>query len=318
MAHTKFDPKALIEEFQDYLRVQRSVADNTLSSYQADLRQFFEYYLGGTKELSVQLSKIKEQDIRKFLDHLAEHKISLRSIQRKMTALRGLFRYLLSKGYLKNSPVEDIKTPRLETSLPQVFSVQEVESLLAAPDRRQSLGMRDAAMLELMYSCGLRVTELLDLELNAIRWDEGSLIVRGKRDRERWVPMGKVAREALREYLETARPTLMKGRYHENVFVNNRGLRLTRQGYWKILKAYALKLQFKRDLHPHILRHSFASHMLERGADLRSIQELLGHSDIATTQIYTHVNAQMLKNEYDKFHPRVKESPVGKDLGERV
>lgn len=303
---SRLDPKVLIDEFQEYLRVQRSVAENTLTSYYADLRQFFEYILKSSESVTVDLEKLSSNDIKAFLDHLADQDISLRSIQRKMTALRGLFRFLVSRKYLEKSPAEEIKTPRLKTSLPQVFSIAEVEALLAAPDRRTALGLRDAAMLELMYSCGLRVTELLDLELSSLKWEEGVLLIRGKRDRERWVPMGKMAQSVLKEYIESSRPELMKGRYHDFVFVNSRGLHLTRQGFWKILKAYALKLTFKKDLHPHILRHSFASHMLERGADLRSIQELLGHSDIATTQIYTHVNAKMLKEEYGKFHPRMK------------
>lgn len=303
-ASAGLDPKTLLEEFKEYLQVHRSVAQNTLSSYLADLRQFFDYLKGD--KATVFINRVDEAKVRDFLDHLAEQKISLRSIQRKVTALRILFRFLIVKEYVTKSPMEKIKTPRLKVSLPEVFSVEEVESLLSAPDRSTNLGLRDATMFELMYSCGLRVTELLDLEISLIKWDEGSLVVKGKRDKERWVPMGKVASQLLKEYLEKARPVLMKERYHDYVFVNNRGLRLTRQGYWKILKSYAGKLSFKKDLHPHILRHSFASHLLEGGADLRSIQELLGHSDIATTQIYTQVNAKKLRDDYEKFHPRMK------------
>lgn len=302
----KLDTQSLLEEFKSYLQVQRSVAPNTLSSYAADLRQFFEY-LKADKD-GFEVDKIDERVIRSYLDHLAKNNISLRSIQRKVTAIRVLYRFLMTKGYAEQSPVTKIKTPRLKVSLPEVFSIEEVESLLTSPDRREPLGARDAAMFELMYSCGLRVSELLDLELHSIRWDDQSLVVRGKRDRERWVPMGKMAAKALKEYLDQFRSQLMKGRYHDFIFVNNRGLRLTRQGYWKILKAYSKKLSFKKAVHPHILRHSFASHMLERGADLRSIQELLGHTDIATTQIYTQVNAKKMQEDYDKFHPRIKDS----------
>jgi integrase/recombinase XerD len=172
---------------------------------------------------------------------------------------------------------------------------------------------RDLAMLELMYSCGLRVSEMLDLTLSSIQWEDGSLLVKGKRDKERWIPMGKFAREALKSYIEDTRPLLMKGRYHDSVFVNQRGLKLTRQGFWKILNSYSAKLKFKKKLHPHILRHSFASHMLERGADLRSIQELLGHTDIATTQVYTQVSSTKLREDYEKFHPRAKTSPLSKE-----
>lgn len=302
-ASSKLDSQVLLEEFRDYLQVQRSVANNTLGSYLADLRQFFEYAGGGQRQ--VQLDQLTEEKLRAYLDHLAEQAISLRSIQRKLTALRILFRFFVAKAYLEKSPAEKIKVPRVQLSLPEVFSVQEVESLLAAPDRRQNLGLRDSAMFELMYACGLRVTELLELELGSINWEDGSLLVKGKRSRERWVPMGRYCMKALKEYLNSARVQLMKGRYHDTVFVNNRGLPMTRQGFWKVLKSYASKLQFKKTLHPHILRHSFASHMLERGADLRSIQQLLGHSDIATTQIYTQINADKLREDYEKFHPRI-------------
>jgi len=303
-ASVGLDAKTLLEEFKDYLQVQRAVAFNTLSSYQADLRQFFEF-LNPEKGV-IDFTKVNEARVRAFLDHLANQQISLRSIQRKITALRILYKFLIFKSYVDASPMEKIKTPRLKVSLPEVFSAEEVGRLLSAPEKQTDLGLRDGAMFEIMYSCGLRVTELLDLELGSIKWDDGSLIVKGKRDKERWVPMGKNALQALKAYLEKARAKLMKGRYHDFVFVNNRGLRLTRQGFWKILKAYAQKLSFKKDIHPHILRHSFASHMLEGGADLRSIQELLGHSDIATTQIYTQVNAKKLRNDYEKYHPRVK------------
>lgn len=306
MAHSRVDPKVLLEEFGDYLRVQRSVATNTLSSYRTDLRQFFEF-LGAHKE-ALHLKDLNESRIRAYLDHLADEKISLRSIQRKVTAIRVLSRFLLLKKYLEENPAEKIKTPRLKQALPEVFSIKEVEGLMTLPDRTTLLGKRDLAMFELMYSCGLRVTELLDLELQSIRWDEMSLIVKGKRDKERWLPIGKKAGAALKIYLDETRSNLMKGRYHDFVFVNNRGLRLTRQGFWKILKSYSLRMGLQKALHPHILRHSFASHMLEGGADLRSIQELLGHSDIATTQIYTQVNAQKLKADYKKYHPRSKKS----------
>lgn len=311
---SRLETKALLQEFLDYLKVNRGASQNTLLSYAADLKQFFDFLDSKSdrveKKFLVNFSVLTEKQIRGFLDHLSAEKISLRSIQRKITTLRILFKFLIARGYAETSPLEKIRTPRLEVPLPQVFSVKEVESLLKAPDRSTVLGARDIAMLELMYSCGLRVSELLDLQLAHIQWDDGSLLVRGKRGKERWVPMGKFAREALKNYIDEARTELMKGRYHDHVFVNQRGLRLTRQGFWKILKAYAVKCGFTKVLHPHILRHSFASHMLDRGADLRSIQELLGHSDIATTQIYTHVSSQKLRQDYEKFHPRAQTKEV--------
>jgi len=305
---TRLDTKALLEEYSEYLQVQRGASQNTLASYQADLKQFFEYLDTKTdrveKKFLFNFSTLNEKNIRQYLSHLETQKISLRSIQRKVTTLRLLYKFLILRGYAESSPLEKIKTPRLEVSLPEVFSVKEVEGLLKAPDRVALLGSRDAAMLEVMYACGLRVSELLDLQLAHIQWDDGSLLVKGKRGKERWVPMGKFAREALQNYVDRSRKELLHGRYHDWVFVNQRGLRLTRQGFWKILKSYSVKLGMKKELHPHILRHSFATHMLERGADLRSIQELLGHSDIATTQIYTHINSQKLREDYEKFHPR--------------
>jgi integrase/recombinase XerD len=301
----RLDTKALLEEFRDYLQVQRGASQNTLSSYDADLRQFFDY-LDKDKKFLINFETVTETKIKNYLDHLAEQNISLRSIQRKITTLRTLFKYLKAKNYVEIFPLERVKTPRLEVDLPEVFSVDEVESLLKAPDPKTNLGSRDLAMFDLMYSGGLRVSELLDLKLGSVHWEDGSLLVTGKRGKERWVPMGRFAQSALRAYIDECRSLLMKGRYHDFVFVNQRGLKLTRQGFWKILRAYAGRLGYKKTMHPHILRHSFASHMLERGADLRSIQELLGHSDIATTQIYTQVSANKLKEDYEKFHPRAK------------
>ncbi len=301
----KLDTKALLEEFIEHLRVHRGASENTLLSYRADLKQFFEYLDTKLDRKSlVNFDQLTEKQIRQYLNFLTDAKISLRSIQRKITTLRVLYKFLVSREYATSSPLDQVKTPRLEVQLPEVFSVKEVEALLKAPDTAAILGQRDLAMLELMYSCGLRVSELLDLQLGHLQTEDGSLLVRGKRGKERWVPIGKYAREALKKYVEGSRKELMRGRYHDHLFVNQRGLKLTRQGFWKILKAYSVKLGFSKELHPHILRHSFASHMLERGADLRSIQELLGHQDIATTQIYTHINSQKLRQDYEKFHPR--------------
>jgi len=307
---SRLDTKVLLDEFADYLQIHRGASQNTVSSYVADLKQFFDYLDQKSdraeKRFLFNFESLTEKQIKAYLDSLAAQKISLRSIQRKITTLRVLYRYLISKGYATTSPLIKIKTPRLDVQLPEIFSVKEVDSLLQAPDAAQILGCRDLAALELMYSCGLRVTELLDLQLAHIQWEDGSLLIRGKRDKERWVPMGRFAQEALKNYIDRARRDLMKGRYHDYVFVNQRGLKLTRQGFWKILKGYSARLRLSKTLHPHILRHSFASHMLERGADLRSIQELLGHRDISTTQIYTQITSQKLRSDYEKYHPRAR------------
>ncbi len=292
----------------DYLQVHKGSSQNTLLSYQADLKQFFEF-IDDEKKSIVKLSTLNEAKIRAYMEHLTAQNISLRSIQRKISTLRTLFKFLQKQGYHESAitPLDQIKTPRVEADLPEVYSVEEVDALIRAVDYKTLLGERDLAMLEVMYSCGLRVSEMLDLTLNSIQWEDGSLLVKGKRGKERWVPMGRPALQALRDYMDGSRKILMKGRYHDFAFVNQRGLKLTRQGFWKILRAYSQRLQFRKKLHPHILRHSFASHMLERGADLRSIQELLGHSDIATTQVYTRVTPQRLREDYEKFHPRAKE-----------
>ena len=311
---SRLDTKVLLDEFAEYLQIHRGASANTISSYLADLKQFFDYLDQKTdradRRFLFNFDSLTEKQVKAYLESLAAQKISLRSIQRKITTLRVLYRYLMAKGYASASPLLKIKTPRLDVQLPEVFSVKEVDALLQAPDAAQVLGCRDLAALELMYSCGLRVTELLDLQLGHIQWEDGSILVRGKRGKERWVPMGKFAQEALKNYIDRARRELMKGRYHDHLFVNQRGLKLTRQGFWKILKSYAAKLRFSKTLHPHILRHSFASHMLERGADLRSIQELLGHRDIATTQIYTQVTSQKLRSDYERYHPRARREAI--------
>ncbi len=306
MASVKLDIDSLLEEFRAFLNVQRGVSQNTLASYQADLKQFTHFFKS-KDGVTIDFKNIHEAEIKSYLDHLTKKDISLRSIQRKITVLRALFRFLIEKQYAEKSPVESIKTPRLQVSLPEVYSISEVEALIQAPERSTLLGIRDAAMLEIMYACGLRVTELMELEMRDIRRDDATLLIRGKGGKERWVPVGKFAMKALEAYLESARKELMQDKYHDIVFVNRRGLGLTRQGFWKILKTYSKKLQLKKKLHPHILRHSFASHLLERGADLRSIQELLGHSDIATTQVYTHISGTQLKADYQKYHPRAKD-----------
>lgn len=301
----RYDTKALLEEFLGYLEVHRAASDNTLSSYRGDLKQFF-LFLDPSESGVIKVSTLAEDKILEYIDKLSSEKVSLRSVQRKISTLRAFFKFLKEKKYIAALPMRNIKTPRLEAELPEVFSEEEVASLIKAPSPETSLGARDLAMFEIMYSCGLRVSELLELTLASMNWDDGSLLVKGKRGKERWVPMGKFAQKALKAYIEGARPQLMRGRYHDHVFVNQRGLQLTRQGFWKLLKSYSEKLRFKKRLHPHILRHSFASHMLDRGADLRSIQELLGHVDISTTQVYTRVSTVKLRDDYEKYHPRSK------------
>jgi integrase/recombinase XerD len=221
-----------------------------------------------------------------------------------LSALRGFFKFMLRDSHLRESPVANLASPRLRRQLPVILSVAEVERLLARPNLELPLGQRDTAMLEVLYGTGLRVSELVALTMGRVNLEVGFLVVLGKGSRERIVPAGEVATEAVRSYVKEARPLLLKGRTTETLFVTNRGAAMTRQGFWKLLKKYGREAGLKKKLSPHILRHSFATHLLERGADLRSVQMMLGHADISTTQIYTHVARERLREVHKKYHPR--------------
>jgi integrase/recombinase XerD len=239
-----------------------------------------------------------------FMNRLKKRGLTVRSITRALVALRGLYRYLSREGYLGINPLEDMELPRLSSTLPHVLSVQDVERLLAQPDAEGALGIRDGAMLELLYATGMRASELVALPTTAANLEVGFVMITGKGGRERICPIGEVAMERVRTYLERGRPIILKGRESPFLFLNNRGGQLSRQGLWKILRAYALKAGITTRITPHTLRHSFATHLLERGADLRFIQAMLGHVDISTTQVYTHVNQEYLKQLHRQFHPR--------------
>jgi len=226
-----------------------------------------------------------------FLSQSQEQGLAPRSRARLLSALRGFFKFMVRDSHLRESPVANLTSPRLRRQLPSVLSVAEVERLLARPNPKLPLGQRDAAMLELLYGTGLRVSE-------------GFLVVLGKGSKERIVPVGEAATEAVRSYLLESRPRLLKGRMTETLFVTNRGAAMTRQGFWKLIKKYGREAGLKQELTPHTLRHSFATHLLERGADLRSVQMMLGHADISTTQIYTHVARERLREVHKKYHPR--------------
>ena len=290
-----------LDLYLDYLTVERGLAPNTRASYSADLLKFLAYL----KDRGISdWSQVRYSEVMGFLSKSQEQGLAPRSRARLLSALRGFFKFMLRDGHLKESPVANLASPRLRRQLPTVLSVAEVERLLARPSPELPLGLRDAAMLEVLYGTGLRVSELVALTLGRVNLEVGFLVVMGKGSKERIVPAGEAATESLRSYLKEARPRLLKGRMTEILFVTNRGTAMTRQGFWKLLKKYGREAGLKKELTPHILRHSFATHLLERGADLRSVQMMLGHADISTTQIYTHVARERLREVHKKYHPR--------------
>ena len=290
-----------LDLYLDYLTVERGLATNTRASYSADLLKFLSYL----KDREIHdWSQVRFADIMGFLSRTQEQGLAPGSRARLLSALKGFFKFMVRDGHLRESPVADLTSPRLRRHLPAVLSVKEVERLLAQPNPDLPLGKRDAAMLEVLYGTGLRVSELTALTLGRVNLEVGFLLVAGKGSKERIVPMGEAATEAVRQYVLESRPRLLKGRTTDTLFVTNRGSGMTRQGFWKLLKKYAREAEIQKVLSPHTLRHSFATHLLERGADLRSVQMMLGHADISTTQIYTHVARDRLRKVHQKYHPR--------------
>ncbi len=290
-----------IERYLAYLTVEKGLAPNTRESYGRDLMRFATFF----REAGFRhYSDADPAVILKYLIELRRLGLEARSRARHLVSLRGFFRFLRNEKITPNDPTRLIELPKSGLHLPVVIPVGEIRRLLAAPDREQPRGKRDAAMLELLYAAGLRVSELVTLDLKYLNLEAGFVRVLGKGSKERIVPIGRQAQAALRSYLENGRPSLMKQRTGPHVFVARQGRPLTRQGFWKLLKKYALQAGIRADISPHTLRHSFASHLLEGGADLRSVQIMLGHADIATTQIYTHVTAERLKAVHRRYHPR--------------
>ncbi len=289
----------LLKIYCDYLAVEKGLSSNSLSSYALDIRKLFDFLDRSKKSLL----KLKESDLVEFIHLQAQSGLSPRSLARLVSSLKSFFRFLLLENHVKKNPAEGLSSPSLWLTLPRVLSVEEVESLLERPDLNQPQGVRDRAVLEILYGCGLRVSELVSLELKDVRLAQGFLICKGKGSKERIVPVGRSAARWLKTYLNQVRP-LWDRKGSAEIFLTRRGKPFTRQGIWKILKTYGQEAGLKDKIHPHVLRHSFATHLLERGADLRSVQMLLGHSQITTTQIYTHVSRDRLKQIYDRFHPR--------------
>lgn len=300
-----------VERFLEYIRTERGLSHNTVLAYGADLSCFARWARRRRLRSAADMSRAVILDYRRALSlgegtgatSIATR--SPRSVRRSQATLRAFFRFMRSEGFLKENPTDGIDTLRVERRLPRSLSLDEIERLLRAPDRDEPLGLRDAAMIELVYATGIRVSELISLKLESLNLEMGYLVCMGKRSKERLVPFSKEAGRCAQAYIGRSRPTLLRGRDSDMLFITARGTRLTRQGFWKNLKRYGREVDIPPSrLSPHVIRHSFATHLLEHGADLRSVQKMLGHADIGTTQIYTHVNRERLKRLYQRFHPR--------------
>ncbi|MFP3867598.1 MAG: site-specific tyrosine recombinase XerD [Desulfobacteraceae bacterium] len=292
---------ATLEQFYHYLSVERGLAPLTLEAYSQDL----EGLRGFLRERGRSAwNSVSVQDLQGFLAYLESQGVGPRSRARKLSAIRQLFRFLQREGQLQTNPLDWLDSPRLPRNLPRVLNLEEVDRLLAAPDPLTPLGQRDDTMLELLYATGIRVSELVGLNLRQLDLRRGVLLVRGKGSKERLVPMVEQAVNKLQLYLAQTRPALLRHQDIPNLFLNRWGRGLSRQGFWKILKGYARQAGLPLDLSPHTLRHSFATHLLWHGADLRALQMMLGHADISSTQIYTHLHAARLQEIHQQAHPR--------------
>ncbi|WP_409297967.1 site-specific tyrosine recombinase XerD [Peribacillus sp. SCS-26] len=291
-----------IKDFLHFLTVEKGLSKNTTVSYERDLKSYMKYLVN--VEQIGDWNDCQRANIVHFLSFLKGQGKSSKTLARHVASIRSFHQFLLREKVSGHDPSVHIESPQLERSLPKVLSMEEVEALLEAPETNSPLGLRDKAMLEVLYATGMRVSELISLELTDVHTDMGFVRCVGKGSKERIIPIGQAALSAIEDYLNKGRDVLMKKNRNDFLFLNHHGNRLTRQGYWKILKKLAEEARIEKELTPHTLRHSFATHLLMNGADLRAVQEMLGHADISTTQIYTHVTNVRLKEVYTKFHPR--------------
>ena len=288
------------ESFLRYLSIEKGLASNSIAAYRTDLKRFAEF----SDRRRLRLKAIGRQDVLDFLAQRKKHGLSSRSIARQIATLRNLYRYLIQEKILHSDPTQNLESPRGWHRLPKLLAMEEVERLLNLAKGTAPAGLRDDAMIELLYATGLRISELTSLPLHAVNAEAGYLIATGKGQKQRIIPMGIVSLQKLKRYLTEGRSRLTHSRVSDRVFLNRSGRCFTRQGCWKLIKKYARLAGIKRAVSPHMLRHSFATHLLERGADLRSVQAMLGHSSLSTTQIYTQVTRQRLKKLHQRFHPR--------------
>ncbi len=291
----------LLDHFLTYLAIEKGLAENTIDSYAHDLRAYLSFLNSlGIKEIGASST----ENILSHLDALKHQGLTARTRARHLAAMRHFYAYLFKNDYIENNPARLMSTPKIWKYIPVVLSYSQIEALLAQPDIESVLGMRDRTLLELLYATGMRITELLDILLDDINLQSGFCICTGKGGKQRVIPIGRAAMAWLEEYIRSIRPGLVKKTEERHLILTRNGGRMTRQGAWKILKFYFAKAGFPHNVTPHTLRHSFATHLIENGADLRSVQILLGHADISTTQIYTHLNLEYVKRIYASCHPR--------------
>lgn len=295
------DDDVLLDGYLAHLRVERGLAQRSVEAYSGDLLRFALFV---RQDLSKSFPDIDAGDVAAWLVSLSRAGISARAQARKLSALRGFFKFLVAERKVTADPTALVTGPRLPRKLPQVLTFAEVELLLAAPDATTPRGCRDASMIQLLYASGLRVSELVGLKLSDVDLDQSLVSALGKGDKRRVVPFGEIARDALVRYLRDVRPRWVLKGESVHLFLTERGSGMTRQGFWKLLGRYARSAGIAKPISPHKLRHSFATHLLERGADLRAVQTMLGHADIATTQVYTHVTAEHMRQAHARFHPR--------------
>lgn len=305
MSNIESELPEIIEQFMDAVWMERGLSENTLSAYRSDLKKFVAWLkLISNDVLSQQLIEVNRELIKSYLSDLENKEISPRSRARLLSSLRLFYAYLLREKIIEVDPVALIDAPKLGRSLPKTLTEDDVEALLMTPDTSTLLGFRDRVLFEVLYATGLRVSELVGLELTQINLQQGVLRVTGKGNKERLVPLGEEAVNWLEKYLLTTRSELLKGQVTDALFVTKRGGAMTRQAFWYLIKRYALQAEITSEISPHTLRHAFATHLLNHGADLRVVQMLLGHSDLSTTQIYTHVANERLKSVHSQHHPR--------------
>ena len=294
--------KSLIQEFYDYLRIEKRNSPHTVSAYRRDLSRFSAEFAGQ------KVDSVTTANIRDFLISLREQGLSPASVARSLSSIKSFFKYLCQDKQFQDNPAEILETPKRWRKLPDVLSSEDVDNLLKCPDLESVLGLRDKAMLEILYASGLRVSELINLQVSQLDMQVGYLRTLGKGSKERIVPIGAMAKRGVENYILNSRPALISSRKDggkpEELFVTRRGRGMTRQGFWKLLKGYVTQANIRANVSPHTLRHAFATHLLERGADLRSVQQMLGHSDISTTQIYTHILGKRMLEIHQQFHPR--------------
>ena len=294
--------ESFLKEYLTLLKLERNLSDNTTAAYKNDLSTCFNFL----DEYNIKdMSNVSYQHLNKFFAKLHEMGLTNSSIARYFSSLKGFFTFLLLAHYIENNPMEKISPPKLRKTLPEVLTINEIDAVFNIPDTEDKFGLRDRAMLEVLYACGLRVSELINLKISDLFLSDGAIRVFGKGSKERIVPIGRSAIHWLETYFAKSRVLLEKKSKSENyIFLSTRGTKFSRMGIWKIISRYVKEAGIIKPIHPHTFRHSFATHLVEGGADLRAVQEMLGHADISTTQIYTHLDRDFVKQEHKKYHPR--------------